>query len=52
MARKNPNQNPHPKPQKLKEGTVKKGGVNKPPKTPPPPPPSGQGPKNISNKKK
>jgi len=27
-----------PAPQSLKEGSVKKGGINKPPKTPPPPP--------------
>ena len=31
-----------PAPQSLKEGSVKKGGINKPPKTPPPPPPKGQ----------
>ncbi len=31
----------------LREGNVKKGGVNQPPKTPPPPPPSGQSPKKV-----
>lgn len=39
-------------PKPLHEGTVKKGGVNQPPKTPPPPPPSGQGNKALSTGKK
>ncbi|MBU0700896.1 hypothetical protein KKE26_06350 [bacterium] len=39
-------------PEPLNEGTIKKGGVNLPPKTPPPPPPSGQGSKLSSIGKK
>ncbi|MEW6096247.1 MAG: hypothetical protein AB1567_06950 [bacterium] len=34
-------------PRMLKEGMVKKGGINLPPKTPPPPP-SGQGSKSLT----
>ena len=35
---------PPPRPIKtITEGSVRKGGINKPPKTPPPPPPKGQG---------
>lgn len=36
-------------PRRLNEGTVKKGGVNQPPKTPRPQPPSGQRPKEPSS---
>lgn len=35
-------------PKLLKEGMVKKGGVNLPPRTSPPPPPSGQGSKSLT----
>lgn len=38
-------QNQTPKPA-VKEGIIKKGGLNKPPTTPPPPPPPGQDRKN------
>ena len=34
---------PKPSQKAINEGTVKKGGVNVPPKTLPPPPPTGQG---------
>lgn len=45
MNKKNESQKPQPpiSPGKFGEGSVKKGGVNKPPSEPPPPPPKKQG---------